>query len=328
MSLRLCVVGLISVFALHAQVPETFDNCPAAAQQVLRDVRTQHQITGIALATSAAGRLTCAGAVGFADVASGRAMKPMTLMRIGSISKTVTAMAVVKLRDDGKLSLDDKIVDRLSDLVPSGGLGDPRWKDVTLRNLLQHSLGWDRAIGGEPIQNSNNVARDLGIRGPATSADVAKWIFGKALHFAPGTKYSYTGVSYALLSLVVERVAGVPYEQFTKKNVLEPLGIKTSMRVGRTLGEGRTLQDDPGRVEASYYVPSTLPPVTSVFPYVAGPVQRPYGEWFNEKPGRIGRLGRECSGAGPICGRNLWTRRESCFLLGFYDGGDRCKAVV
>lgn len=153
---------------------------------------------------------------------------------------------------------------------------------MTLRNLLQHSLGWDRAIGGEPIQNSNNVARDLGIRGPATSADVARWAFGKPLHFAPGTRYSYTGLSYALLSLVIERVSGMPYEQYTRQAVLEPLGIRTSMRVGRTQVEGRSRPNDPEHVEATYYTPSSVAPTASVFPYVTGTVPRPYGEWYNE----------------------------------------------
>lgn len=265
-----------------AQVPETFDGCPAAAQQVLRDVRAQYQLTGIALATSAAGRLTCAGAVGFADTAAGRPMKPTTMMRVGSISKTITAMAVVRLREQGKLSLDDKVADHLKDLIPATGFGDPRWRDVTLRNLLQHSLGWDRALGGEPIQNSVAISRDLGIRGPATSADAARWTFGKALHFAPGTRYSYTGIAYAMLSLVVERASGMPYEQYTRQNVLEPLGIRTSMRVGRTLAEGRSMPDDPSRAEASYYTAAGQVPVTSVFPYVTTPVARPYGEWYNE----------------------------------------------
>lgn len=102
------VVGAFCVAATcWAQAPETFEGCPASAQQALRDAQSQFQLTGIALATSTAGRLTCVGAVGLADTASHRPMKPATMMRIGSISKTITAMAIVKLREQGKLSLDD-----------------------------------------------------------------------------------------------------------------------------------------------------------------------------------------------------------------------------
>lgn len=168
---RMLLLSLVAALPVFPQVPESFDSCPAAAQEILRKVRSDFRLPGITAATSSHGRLSCAGAVGFADPAAQRPMKPRTLMRIGSISKTVTAMAIIKLAEAGKLRLDDKFLDLFPDLLPAAGLADPRWRNVTLRHLLQHSLGWDRAIGGEPIQNSLTIARDLNFRGPATSTD-------------------------------------------------------------------------------------------------------------------------------------------------------------
>jgi hypothetical protein len=100
-------------------------------------------------------------------------------------------MAILKLMEAGQLTLDDKVVDRLAHLLPAGGVTDTRWNQVTLRNLLQHSLGWDRAVGGEPMQNSIAISLALGIRGPATSS-TSPVVFQQPLHFQP-VAITYTG---------------------------------------------------------------------------------------------------------------------------------------
>jgi uncharacterized protein (TIGR03437 family) len=109
---------------------------------------------------------------------------------------------------------------------------------------------------------------------------VVRWLLQQRLHFDPGTKASYTGVEYAFLALIVERLSGKPYEQYVQEAILAPAGIRTSMRVGRTLPEGRAFPDDSRLHEAVYSSP--LAPSPSVFPYVTGTVPRPYGEWYNE----------------------------------------------
>ena len=278
----LLLLSAVPAASAAQTTPETFDACPTAAQDIVRTARAENDLVGVSVAMATGGRLNCAGAVGWADPATGRAMQPTTMMRVGSISKPVTAMAILKLMEAGKLTLDDRLVDHLSHLLPPGGVTDVRWQQVTLRHLLQHSLGWARASGGEPMQNSRAIALALGIRGPVTSSDVARWVFTQSLHFTPGSKAEYTGLAYGFLSLVVEKVSGMPFERYTRETVLEPLGIRTSMRVGRTLIEGQSQPGTASRREAVYHVPSTVTPVPSVYPYVVGNVPRPYGEWYQE----------------------------------------------
>lgn len=273
---------LASTIALLAQAPATFENCPSSAQDLLRSVRTDHSLAGLQFAYSLNGSLTCTAALGFADTTTSRPLTARSLMRIGSISKPITGMAIAKLFEDGKLGLDDPILRYLSDLFPTAGPSDARWRNVTIRHLSQHSLGWDRAIGGEPIQSSIRISQALGLRGPATSTDAARWLFTQSLHFDPGSRDSYTGISYALLALIVERVSGLPYERYVRESILEPMGIRVSMRVGRTLPEGRAFPDDPDLAEVAYFPPASTPPVRSVFPYVTNLVVPSYGEWYNE----------------------------------------------
>ncbi len=271
---------LLPVVAAFGQVPSTYDNCPAAVQDLMQSLMAAHNLTGVQFAVAPNGVMTCAGALGYADSTTGRALTPTTLMRIGSISKTITGMAIARLFEDGKLSLEDKAIDFVPDLQPAGGPPDARWRNVTILQMLQHSMGWDRDIGGEPSQSTVAIAKSLGIRAPATSKDVIRWLLQQQLHFDPGTKASYTGVEYSFLALIVERVSGLPYEQYVQQAVLVPAGVRTSMRVGRTLPEGRAFPDDPALFESAYY--SDLPPTASIFPYITELVSHPYGEWYQE----------------------------------------------
>lgn len=271
-----------------AQIPSEVDNCPQAVQDMIKSVTASEGMDGISYAVAPAGKMTCAGAYGYADKANGRAMTPNTLMRIGSISKTITGMAIVKLWEDGLLGLDDLVLNYVADLLPANGPADSRWHNVTIRMMLQHSTGWDRAVGGEPMQNSAAISQALGIRGPATITDITRWVFTQPLAFDPGTKASYTGFEYGFLGLIVERVSKTEYEQYVRQNILEPLGIRTSMRVGRTLPEGRAFADVPAAYEAVYTLGAPDPGTANVFPYITGVTPTPYGQWYEEALGPSG----------------------------------------
>jgi CubicO group peptidase (beta-lactamase class C family) len=108
-------------------------------------------VPGMAIAVSKNGQLILARAYGYADFETKQPMQPDTMTRIGSTSKTLTALAILRLRDQGLLDLDQTFLSILTEYqVPNGG--DTRLRSITLRQLLQHSGGLDKA----PAQDFTN----------------------------------------------------------------------------------------------------------------------------------------------------------------------------
>lgn len=182
-----CLFAVTTAFSQTSSPPSQYDNCPAAVRDMMATLASRYSLAGAQVAFAPVGRMTCAGAFGVADASTGRELTPTTIMRIGSISKVVTGMAIAKLLDDGQIDLDKPAVDFVTDLLPDP-LPDPRFRAVTVRHLLHHSLGWDREEGGEPIQSSIAISRALGIRGPATSTDCSAGCFSRSCILRPARR--------------------------------------------------------------------------------------------------------------------------------------------
>lgn len=141
--------------------------------------------------------------------------EPLTIdspMYLCSISKQFCATAILMLRDQGKLSLDDT----LGKYFPEYAIG----KDITLKNLLCMRSGivrdFDVSIIPEDctLENAIVVYKD--------------WLFAQKLNFEPNTNWEYSNNNYRLLSLVVEQVSGQPFEDYVHQNIFEPLGMTHS----------------------------------------------------------------------------------------------------
>lgn len=145
--------------------------------------------------------------------------KPLTVdspMYICSISKQFCAAAVLMLRDQGKLSLDDT----LEKYFPEYTIG----KDITLKNLLTMRSGICRDVEpmmNEPEKYENNTPEE-------NEALLKEYIFSRTLLFTPGTNFEYSNNNYRLLSFVIEMVSGQNYESFIRQNIFEPLGMTHS----------------------------------------------------------------------------------------------------
>lgn len=241
----------------------------------MREFLRQHHVPGAALAVTDHGRLVLARGYGYADLATDEKVSPTSLFRIASLSKPITAVAILQLVEKGKLSLDAKVFEVLGEefSLPEGDAIDARLRDITIRHLLEHRGGWDRGRSFDAMFQSVRFARKVGVPPPAGARDVIRAMLDVPLDFDPGERYAYSNYGYCLLGRVIEKVTGSPYEDHVREHVLAPLGIR-SMQVGATRAEGRR----PGEVR--YYHPDRGP---SVFAEDVGqPVPSPYGAWHLE----------------------------------------------
>ena len=221
----------------------------------------RYSIPGGALAVVQDGRLVFARGYGYADTNSGEIVQPDSLFRPGSLGKAITAAAVLKLVEEGRISLTNSAFNFLNYSAPTfpGATVDPRLPKITLQNLLNHTGGWDvsSAVGPtgsspfSPLTWSDRAAHDLGLSGLANSADVIRWSTGFPLQFEPGTGFVYANIGYQILGRVIEKLTGETYESHVKK-VISPLGI-TRMKIS---GDS-ILERNPGEV-VYYDYPTNL----------------------------------------------------------------------
>ena len=268
--------GLVSAAAsLPAQALEK-DHPLASFDREMEAFMTARKIPGGALAVAKDDRLVYARGYGFADVGKQISVAPTSLFRIASISKPFTAVAVLQLVEQGKLTLDTPVRELLSHkpIVPAGSQTDARWKQITIRHCLQHTGGWDRDQRFDPMFRSRIIAAATGTNSPASADAIIRFMLGQPLEFDPGTRYAYSNFGYCLLGRIIERVTGRSYEQHLHKAVLAPCGIK-SMRLGRTLEVQRAER------EVHYYTPDQAT-ADNVFPGAPAKVPSPYGGFHLE----------------------------------------------
>ncbi len=218
---------------------------------MMKEFLSQHRIPGAAVAVTDQGRLVFARGYGYADLKSSEKVKPTSLFRIASISKPITAIAVMQLVEQGKLSLDTKVFDVLNyeaDITEAAERFDPRLREVTIEQLLQHRGGWDRDQSFDAMFQAVRFAREMNVAAPAKQQDIIRRMLTQPLDFAPGERYAYSNFGYCLLGRVIETVTGVPYETAIQNSVLKPLGI-VDMKIGATRAEGRSNN------EVRYYQP-------------------------------------------------------------------------
>ncbi|MBP8958829.1 MAG: beta-lactamase family protein [Bacteroidales bacterium] len=191
-------------------------------EKVINKFIRRWNIVGASIAVAKDGKLVYAKGFGYADSTLHEPVQPFSRFRIASISKLVTATAIMKLQEEGKISVYDKV------FGPGGILNDPfysnpkdkRVYNITVAHLLAHESGWTTRWGDQMFMPLV-VAKEMGISPPVDTKTIVRFALNKNLHYTPGTGRSYSNLGYAILGLVIEKVTGMPYEVYCRKNILE-----------------------------------------------------------------------------------------------------------
>jgi CubicO group peptidase (beta-lactamase class C family) len=139
--------------------------------------------------------------------------------RIASVSKPITATAIMKLVESGQLSLDARVFpDLLADMWNQVGtdVGDNRLADITVRHLLRHQGGWDRQRAGDPPFQLAAIAAGEGVSLPPGTDAMIRWVLRKPLQVTPGTVPYYSNFGYVVLARVIEQVTGQSYGAYVR----------------------------------------------------------------------------------------------------------------
>lgn len=230
-------------YSSSIRVPLKLKNSDSALEEMkladeeIRRFLQKHKIHGASVAIVKDGRLIYTKGFGYSNLDLQEQVEPEHLFRIASASKLVTAVAIMKLMEEGKLKLDDKVfgVEGILNDSSFQNIRDPRTKNITVEHLLRHQGGWNINYG-DPMFEPLEVAQAMGVPPPASPETVIAYALDRRLHFNPGTRSSYSNLGYCILGKVISKVAQKPFEQYIALAILNPLGIY-DMQLGKNLLE-------------------------------------------------------------------------------------------
>ena len=182
-------------------------------EKLYKDFAEKNHFPGYAFGIVLDGKLIYSGSSGYTDIDKKTPATTKSMFRIASMSKSFTAMAILKLRDEGKLKLDDPACLYIPELKDQSLTTDA--PVITIRYLLSHSAGFpeDNPWGDRQLAKTEKDLVDLIKKGISFSND-------------PGLNYEYSNLGFTMLGYIIHKVSGMTYEEYIKKNIWQPLGIK------------------------------------------------------------------------------------------------------
>ncbi len=213
----------------------TYESMQEFDQQI-EDFMQKWNIIGASVAVVKDERLIYAKGFGYADKENDIKVEPRHLFRIASVSKLITAVAVMKLVEEGKLSLSDTVFGEQGILNRPEFLQikDDRFKQITIEHLLSHTSGFTNKAG-DPLFLNLRIAQEMNVELPISIDMIIQYVLHhRKLDYIPGKKAVYSNFGYAVLGSVIEEVTGTEYEDFVASQILNPLGIY-DMHLGNSL---------------------------------------------------------------------------------------------
>ena len=183
-------------------------------------------VRGLSLGVVKNGKLLYVKAYGEADAEAHEKTEPYHLFRTASVSKLITAVAIMKLVEANKLHLKQPVFGKDGILNDAAYLNykSPHLLKINIEHLLTHTGGWRNVYRTDPMFAPLQVAKHMGVPSPPSFETTLKFMLTQEVAFEPGTFYDYSNFGYCVLGKVIEKVSGMPYEQYVKK-ILKPLSI-------------------------------------------------------------------------------------------------------
>lgn len=246
------------------------------------------ELKGASLAITRNDSLLYAKGYGWADEEMNQEMQPSHIMRMASVSKLITAVGIMVLQDRDSLSIKDTVFGPtgiLNDSLFTTVIKDRNYKKITVEHLLRHQGGFYR----DPLFSSRDVKHQLQLDVPPVKEDFYRLVLGRRLKFMPGTSQDYSNFGYLLLSEIIEKVSGMPYEEFIRTNVLAPAGCY-DMHIGGNYyedkldnevhyythnGDGKFIEDytDNGVMVERCYGGNNIPLLSGAGAWCASPAE-------------------------------------------------------
>jgi D-alanyl-D-alanine carboxypeptidase len=203
---------MAKIFSIIVLLGILFGCCVmACADDVDDSIKLQmlrRHIPGLSLVVVKDGKVIKSHGYGLANVELNVSASPDTVYPIASVTKPFVASAILLLRQDGKIDLEDKI-SKYVDNTPD------TWKDITIRNLLSHTSGLPDVWNDLHMDNHN----------PTTPEKIVQFVAAAPLSFVPGEKWDYSNTGYIVLAMIVQKVSGKPFDAFLAERVFQPLDM-------------------------------------------------------------------------------------------------------
>ncbi|MDL2251818.1 beta-lactamase family protein [Odoribacter sp. OttesenSCG-928-J03] len=247
------------------------------------------EIKGASFALMKDGKLIYAKGYGYADEENDIKTEVKHIFRIASLSKLITATGIMKLVEDGKLSLDDRVFGEEGILNDSIFLTyrDSRIPHITIEHLLRHQGGFSTRLG-DPMFYPLTVAQKMDAPAPADLNTMIRFVLSRRLGYTPGSASSYSNIGYGILSRIIEKVSGMAYESYIQKNILLPAGC-FDMYIGHNFYEDRYANevryyqaaseeimpccDGSGKLVPKYYGGNNVEGLSGAGGWLASPVE-------------------------------------------------------